>query len=335
MNRTSLEGSKSLSGSLSLSKKCILLIPNGFDYENDHDNVAGQKVVQFHPYYKTMKQHSITLLFLFILIAGTPTSAQESDLSATSQGSIEVLDGEVEIEAVEYWDNGALAGMTLWGVGVVAVTIPPEGTEDPEASVIDYIVDIRPARSRDPEERFTAQVAGSASETVVPSRLLSLRSYWIECVGPIWYQNRNLEFVLRPKEGGEDLSIYKIPFRSFRSFLIGLSGQAPVIGDSIRAAQANGMFLVSRILYLSGFNIAYYDEDVVVGTALGMPFKEVREQIKHCGIYSVGIFGQSRGGGATRNLSWRLDYDRRIIDAPFDFTIRYTAYIDAIKVDSF
>ena len=104
--------------------------------------------------------NSITLLFLFVLITGTPTSAQESDLSATSQGSIEVLDGEVEIEAVEYWDDGALAGVTLRGAGVVAVTIPPEGGEDPETSVIDYILDIRPALSRDPEERFTAQVAG-------------------------------------------------------------------------------------------------------------------------------------------------------------------------------
>ena len=182
-------------------------------------------------------------------------------------------------------------------------------------------------------------VAGSASETVVPARLWPPRSYWVECVGSIWYQNRNLEFVLRPKEGGEDVSIYKIPFDKFGVFLIGLSGETPIVGDRVKAAQANGMFHVSRILYLSGFNIAYYDEDMVVGrglnTGLGRPFQEVREQIKHCGIYSVGIFGHSRGGGATHNLSWRLEDERRIIDAVTDFTIRYTAYVDAIKADSF
>ena len=107
-----------------------------------------------------MKHYNITLLFLFAFITGPSASAQDSAISATSQGSIEVLDGEVEIEAVEYWDDGALAGVTLRGEGVVAVTMPPEGTEDPGASVIDYILDIRPALSRDPEERFTAQVAG-------------------------------------------------------------------------------------------------------------------------------------------------------------------------------
>ena len=107
-----------------------------------------------------MKHYNITLLFLFAFIAGPAASAQDSVISADSQGAIEVLDGEVEIEAVEYWDDGALAGVTLRGAGIVAVTIPPEGGADPETSVIDYIVDIRPALSRDPEERFTAQVAG-------------------------------------------------------------------------------------------------------------------------------------------------------------------------------
>ena len=56
-----------------------------------------------------MKHYNITLLFLFAFIAGPAASAQDSEVSDFSQGSIEVLDGEVEIEAVEYWDDGALA----------------------------------------------------------------------------------------------------------------------------------------------------------------------------------------------------------------------------------
>lgn len=125
---------------------------------------------------------------------------------------------------------------------------------------------------------------------------------------------------------------FEIPFYSFKGLLVGLSGETfDNEGNIVGQAQANGVYEISEKLYLSGYNIGYYDEDVVGGLGEGPAYDEAKQQVETCFVSELGIFGHSHGGGSTYNLSNRLDGNRGAIG---EFSIPYTGYIDAIKEDS-
>ena len=169
-------------------------------------------------------------------------------------------------------------------------------------------------------------VAGAGNEAVVPENLKPPRSYWVESIVDL--KDGELEFLLRPKNGGADASLYKIPFYTYKTFLIGLSGETfDHQGNVVGQAQANGVYEISEKLYLSGYNIGYYDEDIVANNGDGTAYDEASQQVKTCFVKELGIFGHSHGGGSTHDLSKKLDDDRGGIG---QFTIPFTGYIDAI-----
>ena len=98
-------------------------------------------------------------------------------------------------------------------------------------------------------------------------------------------------------------------------------------GNVVGQAQANGVYEISEKLYLSGYNIGYYDEDIVANNGDGTAYDEASQQVKTCFVKELGIFGHSHGGGSTHDLSKKLDDDRGGIG---QFTIPFTGYIDAI-----
>lgn len=169
-------------------------------------------------------------------------------------------------------------------------------------------------------------VAGAGNEAVVPEGLKPPRSYWVESIVDL--EDGELEFLLRPKNGGEDVSLYKIPFYTYKTFLVGLSGEISIVAPD---PLDNGIYDVSERLYLCGYNVSYYDEDVVGNEGEGQAFEEVRQQVKTCFVGELGVFGHSHGGGSTYNLTKLLDQKRNEIGA---FTIPYTGYVDAIKENS-
>ena len=103
-------------------------------------------------------------LLLFSLIAISAQSNAGTDESAESEpatvGAVTVLSGEARIEEVTRWEDGAPEGVAFRGSGRVEITIPGEVGEDPNASVIYYTLDVRPALNTDPEERFLVELGG-------------------------------------------------------------------------------------------------------------------------------------------------------------------------------
>jgi len=63
----------------------------------------------------------------------------------------------------------------------------------------------------------------------------------------------------------------------------------------------------------------------------GAAYDEVVSAIQNRKVTRVAIYGHSHGGGATYDLGERLDANRGTIGT---FTLRFTAYVDAIENDS-
>ena len=172
----------------------------------------------------------------------------------------------------------------------------------------------------------------AGAEAIIPKistpswyHLESSRIFWIECIKP--FDRGELEFILRPQDGRKDVPIYKIPFRSFKVFFVGFSGDTTLFRgfDLPEQARENGMFTVSKMLYFSGFNVAYYNENVVKHNGDGQAFLEASRQIQTCDISEMVFFGHSHGGGALYNLALRLSSILGSCKCGF------SAYIDAIK----
>ena len=146
----------------------------------------------------------------------------------------------------------------------------------------------------------------------------------------VWVENpsggsADLEFIAR--SGTTDVCSDKVHFYAFQAIVIGLSGEVWPGGDPL----ANGMYNVAQELYARGYDVHYYDEDVVDNNGAGAAYDEVVRAIQHRGVTRVGIYGHSHGGGSTHDLAERLNANRGAIGT---FTVNFTAYVDAIQNDS-
>lgn len=147
----------------------------------------------------------------------------------------------------------------------------------------------------------------------------------------VWVENptggtADLELVAKDSSGN-DVCSDKIHFYPFTSVVIGLSGEMLFGNDPLE----NGMFDVAEDLYEAGYDIHYYDEDVVDNNGAGAAYDEVVSAIQERGVSEVAIYGHSHGGGSTHDLSERLNANRTGIGT---FTINITAYVDAIDNES-
>jgi hypothetical protein len=138
--------------------------------------------------------------------------------------------------------------------------------------------------------------------------------------------NSSLELVVRTDAAGVICSDI-INTYSFQTVVVGLSGEVWFGGDPLD----NGMFNIAEHLYNNGYDVHYYDEDVVANNGAGAAYDEVVSAVKDRAVSYVGIYGHSHGGGSTHDLAERLHANRGIIGT---FTINFTAYIDAIENDS-
>lgn len=112
-----------------------------------------------------MRHHGLTFFFLFVIVAAISAQGSEgSDDSTGSEplpsGTVTVIGGEAQIEEVTRWEVGAPEGVEFRGSGRIEVIIPRGDGEDPNASVIYYSLEVRPALHTDPQERFRVEVGG-------------------------------------------------------------------------------------------------------------------------------------------------------------------------------
>lgn len=154
------------------------------------------------------------------------------------------------------------------------------------------------------------------------------RTVWVECRTGGLSGAADLDFVARATATTTDVCTDKIHFYQFTSIVIGLSGEVSAGGSPY----ANGMYNVATALYQAGYDVHYYDEDVVGADGSGDAYDEVVSAIGARGVETVAIYGHSHGGGSTYDLAERLDGNRTSIGT---FSISFTGYVDAIENDGY
>jgi hypothetical protein len=147
-------------------------------------------------------------------------------------------------------------------------------------------------------------------------------SIWVEAIDQ---GEGELEWQL--KSGGIVIGIIgKLKFITYKELIVGLSGETFYSGS----ANGNGMFDVCQKLYLEGYNVAYYDVHSINTTSGDPAYREAGFQISQCFVQEIGIFGHSHGGGATHDISKKINDARSSLGS---FGINFTGYVDAIRHD--
>jgi hypothetical protein len=118
-------------------------------------------------------------------------------------------------------------------------------------------------------------------------------------------------------------------FHTFGSIVIALGGENQTPSDP--PDPATGTFVVAKALYTMGYDVHMYDEDNVAPDGSGSVYNEIATAVQHRGVGEIAIFGYSHGGGATYNLSNRLDFDRPGLGV---FEISFTSYVDSVRATS-
>ena len=118
----------------------------------------------------------------------------------------------------------------------------------------------------------------------------------------------------------------KLKFITYKELIVGLSGETFYSGSS----NGNGMFSVCQKLYLEGYKVAYYDVNGINTTSGDPASREAGFQIWQCFVRDIGMFGHSHGGGATHDISKKLNDTRSSLGS---FGINFTGYMDAIQHD--
>lgn len=137
----------------------------------------------------------------------------------------------------------------------------------------------------------------------------------------------DLELVAR--SGGTDICSDKVHFYPFTSIVIALGGETQNPSDP--ASTDHGMFQLATNLYQEGYDVHMYDEDDVDYSGAGAVYNEVVNAVQHRDVKKVAIYGYSHGGGSTYVLSSVLSNNYTAIGS--QFTIPYTAYVDAVQDD--
>ncbi|MEX2170303.1 MAG: choice-of-anchor Q domain-containing protein [Pirellulales bacterium] len=133
-------------------------------------------------------------------------------------------------------------------------------------------------------------------------------------------------------EAGSNAELDNLVFHSFQSVIIGFSGETAFGGNAFQQS----VFRIAEDLYAIGYDMHYYDvaaHGESFGRFVGPAVDEVRNAVTAREVSEVGIFGWSHGGGATWMLSRELN--RVVLNGewtePYGFSIRATAYIDAVE----
>ena len=157
-----------------------------------------------------------------------------------------------------------------------------------------------------------------------------LQDFYVEHKGTQG-ESATLEFRVKKADGTYLSYVPSITFTPFTSIVVGLSGELTPANATTLDPLANGMYDVSRKLQRKGYDVYYYDEKSVESNGSGQVFDDVVAAIKGGGVSNVAIYGHSHGGGATYALAEKLSTASASIGA---FSIRYTAYVDAIQNES-
>ena len=144
------------------------------------------------------------------------------------------------------------------------------------------------------------------------------KTVWVECVDA---GRCDLELIARATADSSTVCSDKLFFDSFSSVVIALGGFGQNPTDP--ADPNAGMFNAAIDLYEEGYDVHMYDEDEVAAGGHGAPYEEVIESFFARGVIYVAVYGYSRGGGATHDLSDALHNSG--IDPEF------TGYCDAIE----
>ena len=150
------------------------------------------------------------------------------------------------------------------------------------------------------------------------------KTIWVECINDV---DDKLKLQARVTGCQSGVVLDEVKFYVFKSIIVGLSGETRWGANIFQ----NGMFYISLELYRQGYNVFYYDENRVLDDGSGEVYEEISNAIEGCNINNVAIYGHSHGGGATYDLSERLNNNRGELGT---FNISFTGYIDAIENDS-
>jgi hypothetical protein len=129
--------------------------------------------------------------------------------------------------------------------------------------------------------------------------------------------NTDLELVAR--SGGRNIYSDKIHFYAFKSIVIVFGGRNQVPSDPVTDANFSA-FVIATNLYHNGYDVHMYDEQNVANANA-----EVDSAVAHRSVTQVAVFGYSWGGDAVFDVADHLNVNTN------SFTIRYTAYIDAVN----
>lgn len=145
---------------------------------------------------------------------------------------------------------------------------------------------------------------------------------WAEWDGTEHPQNKP-ELKFQARKNGKSGEIFLndiLVFHTFQSVIIALGG----LGQTPSDPSSDGIFQIANEIYRRGYNVHMYDEDRAEDNReASEAFQEVRNAVEHRKVNSVAIYGFSRGGGSTHDLSnW--------INNNLEVNIVFTGYIDAI-----
>lgn len=158
---------------------------------------------------------------------------------------------------------------------------------------------------------------------------VSVGAVWVEYIGESHTVGANSAVLTLTASDGGGSTTDKLVFHSFQSVVIAIGGlnQDPAnVGDSTL-----GVFTMAVKLYKKGYDVHMYKETEVSNDVdtigQGAAYNEVVSAVNARNVDYVAIYGFSYGGGATYELANGLQANALIQG---DYTIPYTAYIDAI-----
>jgi hypothetical protein len=137
----------------------------------------------------------------------------------------------------------------------------------------------------------------------------------------VWIENpsggsADLEFIVR--SGETDICSDKIHFYPFTSIVIVFGGKDQTPSDP---PDANfSAFVIATNLYHNGYDVHIYDEENSTDANT-----EVDSAVAHRSVSGVAVVGYSWGGDASFDVVDHMNGNTN------SFTIRYTAYIDAVN----
>jgi hypothetical protein len=144
---------------------------------------------------------------------------------------------------------------------------------------------------------------------------------WVEWAVPI---QGFATLTLQPQQPGTG-SVDSLKFHSFTSVALAIGGET-FSSNPPPPDPAYGVWKVGAQLYSQGYDVYLANEGY-----LNTDYNELYNAVHNQRVTQVAIFGYSHGGGDTYTLANELNTNRQSIG---NFTIAFTAYVDAIRNDS-